>query len=184
MGCEISKLNEKICKKSETAKTHVDFIKKHGMAKYNEILKIEPSMPYENIDKSIDNHSKNYNLGLVNLETSSESETTTANIYANMTWRQILEITVGCMIILYLIVKIKQFIKKRKNKKTISKSMKMSELVKNATSIPSAPPPPPPPPAFPTNFTIAIPPKQMPMAPLMKMIEETPAITFPNRLYD
>ena len=194
MGCEISKLDKDVCKHSETAKTHVNYIKKHGMKKYNEIMELDGRMPYDNIeeyqqglvDKSIDNHSKSYNLGLVNLENSSESETTTANIYANMTWKQILELVVCCMILIYLIVKIKQFIKKRKNKKTISKSVKMSELVKNATSIPSAPPPPPPPP-FPTNFTIAIPPKKMPvapLAPLMNIIEETPAISFPNRLYD
>jgi len=185
MGCELSKLNKKICKKSETAETHVDFIKEHGMAKYNEVMGIEPKMPRENVDKSIDNHSSSFNLGLVNLENSSETETTTANIYANMTWRQILEITVGCMITIYLVVKIKQFMKKRNDKKKLSKSVKMSEIVKNATSIPSAPPPPPPPPtSFPTNFTIAIPPKKMPIAPLMQMIEDTPAITFPNRLYD
>ena len=158
------------------------------MEKYNEVMALDPRMPYENIDKidkSIDNHSKSYNLGLVNLENTSESETTTANMYTNMTWRQLVELAVCCMILIYLIVKIKQFIKKRKNKKTISKSMKMSELVKNATSIPSAPPPPPPPPpSFPTNFTIAIPPKKLPIAPIMQMIEDTPAITFPNRLYD
>ena len=69
MGCELSKLNKKICKKSETAKTHVDFIKEHGMAKYNEVMEIEPRMPYENIDKSIDNHSSSFNVGLVNLKT-------------------------------------------------------------------------------------------------------------------
>ena len=95
-----------------------------------------------------------------------------------------MEITIGCMIIIYLIVKVKQFLKKRNDKKKHSKSVQMSELVKNATS-PSAPPPPPPPaPPFPTNFTIAIPQKKMPLNPVMQMIEDTPAITFPNLLYD
>ena len=155
------------------------------MAKYNEVMELDPRMPYENIDKSIDNHSSSFNVGLVNLESNTETETTNTNIFDTLTWRQLLEITVGCMIMIYLVVKVKQFMKKRNNKKKLSKSVKMSELVKNATSPPSAPPPPPPPPpSFPTNFTIAIPPKKMPLNPVMQMIEYTPAITFPNRLYD
>jgi len=185
MGCELSKLDNRICKKSETHQTHVNFIKKHGMSKYNEVMGIGQDTPNESVDKSIDNHSSSFNLGLVNLESSSETESTTANVYEELTWRQILEITVGCMITIYIIVKIKQFMKKRSNKRKLSKSVKMSEIVKNATSIPTAPPPPPPPPTpFPTNFTIAIPPKKLPLAPIMQMIDETPAITFPNRLYD
>ena len=112
MGCELSKLNRNVCKHSETAKTHVDYIKEHGMAKYNKIMELDPRMPYENINKSIDDHSSSFNVGLVDLENSSETETSNASFYESVTWRQLIEITIGCMIVIYLIVKVKKFLKK------------------------------------------------------------------------
>ena len=41
MGCTCSKLNKDICKKDETTKMHIDYIKKNGLDAYYAIMGVE-----------------------------------------------------------------------------------------------------------------------------------------------
>ena len=145
--------------------------------------------PEDSEDRSIDDHSNSVNFGLVNLESKSKSETSYETFYQGLGWKELIELVIGVMIIIYVAILVKRFLNKRKKKQKDTKSVKMSELIKRATQ-PTAPPPPPlPPTPFPQSFSIAIPQAKMPpMDMTMKMLEDTSAkitpITFSSKLYD
>ena len=98
MGCERSKFDKEICAKNETPELHSKYIDQHGIQKYYEVM----GMPLPAAGKpTIDDHSKTINLGLVNVDT--KTETTNSNQFmVDFNWKMLVEIAVGLLIILYV----------------------------------------------------------------------------------
>ena len=71
MGCTRSKLNKEICQKNETPEMHTNYIKEYGLDSYNSLMGIEHN---ENGTK-LDYHSSTLILGLINMESKSETDT-------------------------------------------------------------------------------------------------------------
>ena len=84
MGCELSKLDKNICRKKETPKLHVDYIRKNGFSKYDKLMGIKYVAPEDSEDRSIDNHSSSINFGLINVESKSKSETSYKAFYQGL----------------------------------------------------------------------------------------------------
>ena len=133
MGCTRSKLNNKICESSETSKTHKKYIREKGLDAYNKVMGFNHGVGRH----TMDDHSSTYNVGLVNLNNKSESET--ENEYVGLTFKEYVEIAFAILFIIYagrFIVR--HFIKKKKNA-SVKKKTKLKELVEEATSTPTAP---------------------------------------------
>ena len=92
-----SKFDKEVCAKNETPEMHSKFIDKFGLQKYNDVM----VMPLPEAGKTIDDHSKTINLGLLNVETKSETATTN-KFLVDFNWKMMVEIAVGLLIILYV----------------------------------------------------------------------------------
>ena len=75
MGCTQSKLNKDICEKDETPQMHANYIKEYGLDSYSALMGIENDKTLTKLD----DHSSTVNLGLINMETKSETDTTYEN---------------------------------------------------------------------------------------------------------
>ena len=94
MGCELSKINPKVCLCYETDEMKKDYVKEHGIEKYKEVQGIK--LPDET--PSVDDHSRHTNLGLINIETKNETEH--LNEYLDLGCKDIVEIVVALLIII------------------------------------------------------------------------------------
>ena len=70
MGCTRSKLNNKICETSETSETHKRYIREHGIEAYYRVMGYKKDNAH-----TMDDHSSTYNVGLLNFNNKTESET-------------------------------------------------------------------------------------------------------------
>ena len=71
MGCTRSKLNKDICEKDETPEMHAQYIKEFGLDSFYAIMGIDNNKTHTKMD----DHSSTVNLGLINMETKSETDT-------------------------------------------------------------------------------------------------------------
>ena len=72
MGYTRSNLNKDICEKDETPQMHANYIKEYRLNSYNALMGIENDKTLTKLD----DHSSTVNLGLINMETKSETYTT------------------------------------------------------------------------------------------------------------
>ena len=108
MGCTRSKLNKDICEKDETTKMHIDYIKQNGLDANYAIMGVDNDKSHN----SFDDNSSNVNLGLFNIETKSETDTTIEN--PGWSIREYIEIALAVIIVLGAVRIIFRFIKKKK----------------------------------------------------------------------
>ena len=71
MGCTLSKINPDICQRNETPEMHSNYIKENGIHCYNSLMGIEDNQ----LGTKLDDHSSTINLGLLNMESKTESDT-------------------------------------------------------------------------------------------------------------
>ena len=95
MGCKRSKLNNKICDNSETADTHKKIIKENGIDSYNRVM----GFAHEESGHKMDDHSSTFNVGLLNLDNKSKSET--ENEFHGLSFKEYVEIALAILIIMY-----------------------------------------------------------------------------------
>ena len=86
MGCTLSKINHKICQRNETPEMHSKYIKENGLNSYNSLMGIE----HDQTGNKLDDHSSTINLGLLNMESKTESDTKYQ--YNGLTFKEYLEI--------------------------------------------------------------------------------------------
>ena len=94
MGCTLSKINPEICQRNETSDMHSKYIKENGIDAYNTLMGIKHDEP----GTKLDNHSSTINLGLLNMESKTESDTKYE--YNGLTFKEYLEIGLAILIIL------------------------------------------------------------------------------------
>ena len=71
MGCTRSKLNKDICEKDEAPQMHANYIKEYGLDSYNSLMGIK----HDQTGTKLDDHSSTVNLGLINMESKTETDT-------------------------------------------------------------------------------------------------------------
>ena len=94
MGCTKSKLDDKVCIKDERTAMHVDYIKKHGLAAYYQVMGMEDDSNHSNFE----DNSSNLNLGLINIESKNIYEM--ENYNSGLTVCEYIEIAVVIVIAL------------------------------------------------------------------------------------
>ena len=94
MGCTRSKLNHKICENSETDETHKRFIRENGLDAYYATMGYKKDNAH-----SMDDHSSTYNVGLLNFDSKSKSET--ENQYTGLTTKEYIAIAIGILLVAY-----------------------------------------------------------------------------------
>ena len=87
---------------------------------------------------SMDDHSSTYNVGLLNFDNKTESET--ENEYTGLSTKEYIAIAVGIVIIIYAGRRIIRYINKNKKKKSAKKATVLKEIVEEATKPSTAPP--------------------------------------------
>ena len=182
MGCTRSKLNNKICETSETDETHKRFIRENGLDKYYAV------MGYKNKDAhSMDDHSSTINLGLLNFDNKSESET--ENQFTGLTTKEYIAIAIGIILVAYAGRRLIRYINKNKKKSSAKKANVLKEIVEEATKPPTTSPTAPPQ-MMTTQFgppvtTVAIPQSQKKtIENAMIPINMSRLPIFSNNLYD
>ena len=78
---------------------HVDYIKQYGIDSYYAIMGVDNDKTHN----SFDDNSSNVNLGLFNIETKSETDTTIEN--SGLSIREYIKITLAIIITLYKFIK-------------------------------------------------------------------------------
>ena len=134
-GCPKSKFDKKLCARDETPKHHSDYIKKHGLKAYYELM----GMPAEVIQPGIEDKSRTVNVGLVNYENKEET-TNETEFNINLHWKTIIEVVVGVLSFIFITRRLIRYFKNKKAKTVEKKSIKLKEIMKEAHK-PSAPAP-------------------------------------------
>ena len=124
MGCVRSKLDPNICQRDETHSTHIQYIKTHGLDSYYKELGVEK----EEQRNSFDDNSKNFNLGLINIEEKNESDV--ENINEGISTREWLEIGVIIIIVLGILRVIYRYCRKKKKKSEKKSQNKKKKVLK------------------------------------------------------
>ena len=137
MGCNKSKLDDKVCLRDETTKMHQDFIKKNGLDAYYAIMGV-PKEVIQPGSGGIEDKSQTYNVGLLNYE-SKEETTNNSTIDFDFNWKVLVELTIGFLIVVYILKRLHRHCKSKKQKANRKKSIEMKELMKE--SMPTAPHP-------------------------------------------
>ena len=70
MSCTRRKINPKICQQNETPEMHSKYIKENGLDSYNSLMGIK----HDQTGTKLDDHSSTVNLGLINMESKTESD--------------------------------------------------------------------------------------------------------------
>ena len=102
---------------------HIDYIKQNGLNAYYAIMGVDNDKSHN----SFDDNSSNVNLGLFNIETKSETDTTIEN--SGLSIREYIEIALAIIIVLGAARIIFRFIKKKKTKAAMKKKNNLKELV-------------------------------------------------------
>ena len=129
MGCTKSKLSDDVCLKDETSELHTKYIDEHGLQSYYNVMGMPPQGPSGSSGSETNDSSKNFNLGLVNIE----EKTTVDNNFYGLSVSDILEVSIGFLLFLYICKIIYKRIMKRKKQARASKNLEMKEIVKSVT---------------------------------------------------
>ena len=127
MGCTKSKLDDKVCLKDETTSMHVAYINKNGLQKYYEVMGVKDVSNHN----SFEDNSSNLNLGLINIESKSESDV--ENINTGLTVREYVELAVVLIIALGAIRIIYKFCMRRRKKSQMKKKNTLKEVMQSVT---------------------------------------------------
>ena len=97
-----------------------DYVKTHGFKKYMEAqgLKIPEGKPL------VDDHSKTTNLGLINIK--SKNETENMNHFMGLGLKEIMEIVLAILVILYATRVVVKYLKNKKQQKAAEKKGRRS----------------------------------------------------------
>ena len=106
---------------------HVDYIKKHGLAAYYQVMGIEDDSNYN----TFEDNSSNLNLGLINIESKNENDTEIHN--SGLTVCEYVEIAVVIIIALGAIRIIYRFFKQRRAKAALKKKNSLKEMMTYVT---------------------------------------------------
>ena len=87
---------------------------------------------------TMDDHSSTYNVGLLNFDNKSESET--ENEYTGLSTKEYIAIAIGILIVIYAGGRLIRYINKKKKKSSAKKATVLKEIVEEATKPPTAPP--------------------------------------------
>ena len=127
MGCTRSKLNKDICEKDETPEMHANYIKQYSLDSYYALMGVDNDKTHTKMD----DHSSTVNLGLINMETKSETDTTYES--SSFTTRDYIEIALAILIVLGAVRTLFRYLKKKKTKAAKRKKNQLKELVVEAT---------------------------------------------------
>ena len=125
MGCTKSKLDDKVCLKDETTAMHVAYINKNGLQKYYEVMGVEDVSNHNEFE----DNSNNLILGLINIESKSESDI--ENINTGLTAGEYVELAVVLIIALSAIRIIYKFCMKRRKKSQMKKKNTLKEVMRS-----------------------------------------------------
>ena len=131
MGCTKSKLSNDVCLKDETSELHTKYINEHGLQSYYKVMGMPPQGPSGSPGSETDNSSKNLNFGLVNIEEKTTVDNN--NNFYGLSVSDILEVTIGFLLFLYICRIIYKRIMKRRKQARASKNLEMKEIVKSVT---------------------------------------------------
>ena len=126
MGCTRSKLNKDICEKDETPEMHANYIKEYGLNSYYALMGIDNNKTHTKLD----DHSFTVNLGLINIETKSETDTMYES--NSLTTRKYIEMALAILILLGAVRTIFRYLKKKKAKAAKKKKTQLKDLVVEA----------------------------------------------------
>ena len=98
MGCTKSKLDDNVCLKDKNTAMHVAYINKNGLENYYKAMGVEDVSNHN----TFKDNSSNLNLGLINIESKSKSDT--ENINSGLTTREYIELAVVLIIALSAII--------------------------------------------------------------------------------
>ena len=115
MGCTLSKINPYICQQNKTPEMHSNYIKENGIHSYNSLMEIED----DKLGTKLDDHSSTINLGLLNMESKTESDTKYE--YNGLTFKEYLEIGLAILIVLGAARALYRYLKKRRTKTSSKK---------------------------------------------------------------
>ena len=129
MGCTKSKLSKDVCLADETSELHTKYIKEHGLQSYYKVMGMPPQGPAASPGSETDDSSSNLNFGLVNIEEKTTVDNN--NNFYGLSVSDILEITIGFLLFLYLCRLVYRQIMRRRKQAKASKSLEMKEIVKS-----------------------------------------------------
>ena len=130
MGCTKSKLDENVCLKDEKPSMHSKFIKEQGIKRYYQVMGMPENVPIAAPGAETDDKSSNLNLGFINI--SEKSTTENLKNFYGLSMGDVLEVSIGFCLFLYLLRIIYKLVMKRRKKAKQSKSMEMREIIKSA----------------------------------------------------
>ena len=110
MGCTRSKINKDICEKDETPQMHANYIKEYRLDSYNALMGVDNDKTHTKLD----DHSSTVNLGLINMEMKSETDTMYEN--SGLTAKEYIEIGVAILKVIRAARVIFRYLKKKKTK--------------------------------------------------------------------
>ena len=131
MGCTKSKLSKDVCLADETPAMHTKYIKENGLKKYYLTMGMPPQGPAAAAPGAeTEDSSSNLNLGFINIEEKSTTENN--NSFYGLTVSDVLEVSIGFCLFLYLFRLIYRQVMRRRKQAKQSKSLEMQEIVKSA----------------------------------------------------
>ena len=130
MGCTKSKLSKNVCLADETPSMHSKFIKENGIKKYYQTMGRPENGPVAAPGAETEDKSSNLNLGFINIEEKSTTEN--MNSFYGLSVGDVLEVSIGFCLFLYLLRLIYKQVMKRRKKAKQSKCIEMREIVKSA----------------------------------------------------
>ena len=130
MGCTKSKLDENVCLKDEKPSMHSKFIKEQGIKRYYQVMGMPENVPIAAPGAETDDKSSNLNLGFINI--SEKSTTENLKNFYGLSMGDVLEVSIGFCLFLYLLRIIYKLVMKRRKKAKQSKSMEMREIIQSA----------------------------------------------------
>ena len=105
---------------------HASYINEYGLHSYNSLMGIE----HDENGTKLDDHSSTVNLGLINMETKSETDTKYED--SGLTVKEYIEIGLAILIVIGAARAIFRYLKKKKTK-SANKKNQLKELVVEAT---------------------------------------------------
>ena len=125
MGCTKSKLDDNVCLKDENTAMHVAYINKNGLENYYKAMGVEDVSNHN----TFKDNSSNLNLGLINIEQKSKSDTENKN--TGLTTCEYIELAVVLIIALSAIRIIYKFCMERRAKSQMKKKNTLKEVMRS-----------------------------------------------------
>ena len=116
--------------KDEKPSMHSKFIKEQGIKRYYQVMGMPENVPIAAPGAETDDKSSNLNLGFINI--SEKSTTENLKNFYGLSMGDVLEVSIGFCLFLYLLRIIYKLVMKRRKKAKQSKSMEMREIIQSA----------------------------------------------------